>query len=153
MKNESNVILIMSVNCWGGGLGGGWGQARKQEFFGAGEVSWNMGTSINVPCTVYKRRSLQRKIWCFFSKMLLKLHFLFSKKKQGKPLPSPLPLPAGCVPERVGGVGGEWFLPFSFFENWKKVLRLCSSMNPILRKNIEEKIPKFFPEGPFFHVF
>ena len=121
MKNESNVILIMSVNCWGGGLGGGWGQARKQEFFGAGEVSWNMGTSINVPCTVYKRRSLQRKIWCFFSKMLLKLHFLFSKKKQGKPLPSPLPLPACCAPERVGGgrVGSD-FSPSLFLKIEKR---------------------------------
>ena len=40
-------------------------QARSQKFFWAGEVSWNMGTSINVLCTTYKRRAPQGNILVF----------------------------------------------------------------------------------------
>ena len=50
-------------------------QARDQGFFGAGEVSWNRGTSINVSWTTYKKSPFRRKCWCFVSKILLKLHF------------------------------------------------------------------------------
>ena len=41
-------------------------QARNQEFFGEGEVSWNKGTSINVSSTTYKERAPQGKNLAFF---------------------------------------------------------------------------------------
>ena len=31
-------------------------QARNQEFFGAGKVSWNKGTSINDSCVTHKKK-------------------------------------------------------------------------------------------------
>ena len=31
-------------------------QPSNQEFFGAGEVSWNKGISINVSCMTHKRK-------------------------------------------------------------------------------------------------
>ena len=32
---------------------------RNQEFFGAEQVSWNRGTSINTSCKIYKRRAFK----------------------------------------------------------------------------------------------
>ena len=41
-----------------------WG---NQEFFGAGQVSWNRGTSINTTCTTYKIRVPAGKNFLDFS--------------------------------------------------------------------------------------
>ena len=103
-------------------------QARNQEFFRAGEVSWNEGTSINVSCEAHKRKALQRKIFVFFLQDALKITFqlrilthgytqtgqifpksghffaksglFFSifKKRLGRPPPI---LPASCSPART----------------------------------------------------
>ena len=48
---------------------------RNQEFFGAGQVSWNRGTSINTSCTTHKRRAPQEKILLFFPENILKAAF------------------------------------------------------------------------------
>lgn len=49
------------------------GQARNQEYFAAGEVSWTRSTSINVSCTTYNKN--QGKILLFFLKNTLKTAF------------------------------------------------------------------------------
>ena len=54
--------------------GHGYIQARKQEFFRAGEFSRNQGTSINISSTTHERKAPQEKIWFFFSWKLLKPH-------------------------------------------------------------------------------
>ena len=50
-------------------------QARYQEFFRAGEVSCNEGTSMNVSCITHTKRARRKNFWVIFSKMLLKQHF------------------------------------------------------------------------------
>ena len=50
-------------------------QAPNQEFFGAGEVSWNEGTSINVSCVTRKRKTPQGIILVFFLQDALKITF------------------------------------------------------------------------------
>ena len=42
-------------------------QATNQEFYGAEEVSCNMGTSIKVSWTAYKRTDPQEDVFVFFS--------------------------------------------------------------------------------------
>ena len=41
-------------------------QGWKQEFFRAGKVFWNKGTSINISFTTHERKALQGKISEFF---------------------------------------------------------------------------------------
>ena len=41
-------------------------QTPNQEIFVAGEVSWNLSTSINVSCATHKRKAPQGKIVVFF---------------------------------------------------------------------------------------
>ena len=50
-------------------------QARNQDFFVAGEVSWNRKSSIKVSCMTYNRKTPQEKNLCFLSKILLEPHF------------------------------------------------------------------------------
>ena len=50
-------------------------QACNQEFFIAGEVSWNEDTSINVSCVTHKRKALQRKFFVFFLQDAPKITF------------------------------------------------------------------------------
>ena len=50
-------------------------QARNQEFFRAGEFSWNYGTLINIHLQHEKERSHREKISVFFSWKLLKITF------------------------------------------------------------------------------
>ena len=50
-------------------------QAYDEEFFGAGEVSCNKGTSMNVSYMSHKKRICRENILVFFSKILLKQHF------------------------------------------------------------------------------
>ena len=98
-------------------------QARKQEFFRAGEFSRNHGTSINISFTTHKRKAAQWKIWAFFLVETLKTKFkmrnltqdgqnqgiffpklaqffpIFEKEK-GKSLPPPssyVPASAVCI--------------------------------------------------------
>ena len=47
----------------------------QPRFFLGEEIPWDRGTSINVSCTTYKRWAREAKCWCFFFKLLLKLHF------------------------------------------------------------------------------
>ena len=49
-------------------------QTRNQEFFWAGEVSWNRAILINVLHITYKRRALQGKICWFFLQDTFKTH-------------------------------------------------------------------------------
>ena len=41
-------------------------QGRNQEFFRAGEFSWNQGTLINISFITHERKAPQGKIWGFF---------------------------------------------------------------------------------------
>ena len=47
-------------------------KGAQPGIFGAGEVSCNKGTSINVTKTVYEKRSNGEKFWCFFLQDTLK---------------------------------------------------------------------------------
>ena len=51
-------------------------QAAQPGIFTAGEVSWNMGISIHVSCTAYKRTAPQRGILVFFLQDSTKTTFL-----------------------------------------------------------------------------
>ena len=50
-------------------------QARNQEVFGAKEVFWNEGTSINVLCVTHKRKVPQGKNLVIFLQDALKITF------------------------------------------------------------------------------
>ena len=50
-------------------------QARNQEFFRAGEFSWNYGTSINIHLQHEKESFRREKISGFFAWKLLKIAF------------------------------------------------------------------------------
>ena len=50
-------------------------QVRNLKFFGAGEVSWNRDSSINISCTTYNRKAPQGKKLLLFLQDTLKLHF------------------------------------------------------------------------------
>ena len=88
-------------------------QSRNEKFFGAREFSWNMNTLTNVSCTNTKERLRRERFWCFFSKILSKLHLThrcsktghvfpksrtFSKKSRGAPAPSPPTIPTPYSP-------------------------------------------------------
>ena len=84
-------------------------QARNQEFFRAGEFSWNYGTSINILSATHEKNPCLGKILFFFSWELLRVHekcnpqmaiiraffpkigalFPIFEKGQGRPLPLP----------------------------------------------------------------
>ena len=50
-------------------------QARNSEFFGAEEVFGNKGTWKTFHVRHTKEEPYREKYWCFFSKILLKMHF------------------------------------------------------------------------------
>ena len=50
-------------------------QACNQEFFGAGEVSWDRGTLINVSCTTFKRKDPEGNTMLLFLQDTLKTAF------------------------------------------------------------------------------
>ena len=50
-------------------------QTRNQDFFRAGEFSWNQGTSINISSATHERKALQEKNMDFFLLETLKITF------------------------------------------------------------------------------
>ena len=50
-------------------------QARNQDFFGAGQVSWNRHFDKHFMHDIQKKASGGKKFLVFFSKIFLKLHF------------------------------------------------------------------------------
>ena len=50
-------------------------QVRNQEFFRAGEFSWNQGTLINIQLQHKKEKSRSKKITDLFAWKLLKIAF------------------------------------------------------------------------------
>ena len=47
----------------------------SRHFLGAGQVSWNRGTSKNTSCTIHKRRAPQGKMFLFLLQDILKTAF------------------------------------------------------------------------------